>query len=149
MSCPRCGSANDPNTVTCSTCGTALVSAGDIHEGSLIAARYEVVRPIGSGGMGMVYKAYDRVLDEDVAVKVLRPEVAARPDMARRFRQEIKLARKVRHRNVCGIHEYGEIGELRYIVMEYVTGVNLRAVLRQGALAPCRPSTRRGSSTGT
>src|SRR5262245_50123472 len=128
MNCPRCGSANDPAAVTCSACGMALVSAGAIHEGFMLAGRYEVRRPIGVGGMGMVYKAYDRVLDEDVAIKVLRPEVAARPDMARRFRQEIKLARRVRHRHVCGIHEYGEIGDLRYIAMEYVRGTNLRTI---------------------
>ena len=136
MACFRCGSANDPATVTCSVCGQGPLSAGDIHEGALVAARYEVRRSIGSGGMGIVYQAYDRVLDEDVAIKVLRPEFAARLDMARRFRQEIKLARRVRHRNVCGIHEYGEIGDLRFIAMEYVRGVNLRAVLRESGPLP-------------
>jgi eukaryotic-like serine/threonine-protein kinase len=137
MICARCGSANDPAAVTCPACGRGPVSAGDIHEGFIIASRYEIRGSIGVGGMGIVYRAYDRILDEDVAIKVLRPEFAARPDMARRFRQEIKLARRVRHRNVCGIHEYGEIDDLRYIAMEYVRGVNLRTVLREGgALAP-------------
>jgi serine/threonine-protein kinase len=111
--------------------------AGRLPDGFLIASRYEIVRRIGAGGMGMVYEARDRVLEEDVAIKVLRPEIADHPDMARRFRQEIKLARRVRHRNVCGIHEYGEMGDLRYIAMEYVRGVNLRKVLHDGgALAP-------------
>src|SRR5262245_11545720 len=137
MSCPRCGSANDPAAVTCFGCGALLARIGALPDGFLIASRYEIVRRIGSGGMGMVYEAHDLVLDEDVAIKVLRPEIAGHPDMARRFRQEIKLARRVRHRNVCGIHEYGEVGELRFIAMEYVRGVDLRKVLHEGgALAP-------------
>jgi serine/threonine-protein kinase len=137
MSCPRCGSANDPDTVTCRACGALLLRVGALPDGFLIGSRYEIVRRIGAGGMGMVYEAFDRVLEEDVAIKVLRPEIADHPDMARRFRQEIKLARRVRHRNVCGIHEYGEMGDLRYIAMEYVRGVNLRKMLRQeGAFAP-------------
>src|SRR5688572_2255051 len=87
--------------------------------------------------MGMVYKAHDRVLDDTVAIKVLRSDVASEPEMARRFRSEIRLARKVRHRNVCGIHEYGEDGALRFIAMEFIEGVDLRHVLtRSGAPLP-------------
>jgi eukaryotic-like serine/threonine-protein kinase len=68
---------------------------------------------------------------------VLRSDIASDLDMERRFRTEIRLARKVRHRNVCGIHEYGEEGGLRYIAMEYIEGVDLRKVLHEhGALAP-------------
>src|SRR5688572_33202932 len=89
--------------------------------------------------MGMVYKARDRRLDEVVAIKVLRPDFGADPTMAERFRSEIKLARKVRHRNVCAIHDYGEDQGLLYISMEYVEGVDLKQVLRQsGALPPQR-----------
>jgi serine/threonine-protein kinase len=103
--------------------------------GSMIAGRFEILAPLGKGGMGMVYKARDHKLEEIVAVKVLRPEIAAEPDMERRFRTEIRLARKVRHRNVCGIHEYGDDGPLRYIVMEYIEGVDLRKiVLETGGL---------------
>jgi predicted Ser/Thr protein kinase len=142
MICSRCGSAIDPSDITCSACGMTLVSADAIHEGFRIASRYEVRQSIGAGGMGVVYLAYDHVLEEDVAIKVLRPEIAMRPDMARRFRQEIRLARKVRHRNVCGIHEYGEVGDLRYIAMEYVKGVNLRTMVREGgALDPAEAFT--------
>ena len=63
---------------------------------------------------------------------MLRPEVAGRAEMAQRFRSEIKLARKVRHENVCGIHEYGQDGARRYIAMEFVDGVNLRQLVREG-----------------
>jgi serine/threonine protein kinase len=87
--------------------------------------------------MGTVYKAHDRDLDETVALKVLREDLTRHPEIAERFRWEIKLARRARHRNVCGIHEYGQDGHLRFIAMEFVTGVNLKEVLRtSGALPP-------------
>jgi serine/threonine-protein kinase len=87
--------------------------------------------------MGAVYRAHDRVLDETVALKVLRGEAAASAEMAQRFRSEIKLARRVAHPNVCRIYEYGEDGPRQYISMELVEGTNLKEVLRQrGALAP-------------
>ena len=80
--------------------------------------------------MGMVYMAHDRMLDETVAIKVLRAEFANTADMAKRFRHEIKLARKVSHRNVCRIHEYGEDQGIRYISMEYVEGTDLKQLAR-------------------
>ena len=101
---------------------------------SLIAARYRILDPLGRGGMGAVYHAHDEVLDEDVALKILRPEVAGTPEMAARFRSEIKLARKVSHWNVCRIHEYGEDGGLQYISMELITGATLKDRLRAGPL---------------
>jgi serine/threonine protein kinase len=112
-------------------------SPTDVRPGSVIAGRYEILESLGKGGMGVVYKAHDRVLDDTVALKLLRADVAAEPEMARRFRSEIKLARKVRHRNVCGIHEYGEEGGLRFISMEFIEGVDLRHLLtRTGAPLP-------------
>ena len=114
-----------------------MESARSLNPGSVIAGRYEVLQLLGRGGMGVVYKAHDRVLDETVAIKVLLAHVASEPDMERRFRSEIKLARKVRHRNVCGIHEYGEDGGLRFIAMEYIEGVDLRhSLTRTGAPLP-------------
>jgi serine/threonine-protein kinase len=84
--------------------------------------------------MGAVYRARDEVLDDEVALKILRPEVAGTPEMAARFRSEIKLARKVSHWNVCRIHEYGEDGALQYISMELVSGATLKDRLRDGPL---------------
>lgn len=133
MICPACQSENDDKHEVCVNCGQAL--AGGLARGSVVASRYEILTPLGKGGMGMVFKARDRVLDETVALKVLRADVARAPDMERRFRSEIKLARRVRHRNVCGIHEYGEDGSLRYIAMELIEGTDLKQLLReQGAL---------------
>jgi len=135
MICPSCQAVNDDAAEVCFTCGRAL---GALTQGSLIANRYEVQSPLGRGGMGMVYKAHDRMLDEPVAIKVLRAEFAKTPEMAQRFRHEIKLARKVTHRNVCRIHEYGEDGGVRYISMEYVEGEDLKQLIRGrgGALPP-------------
>ena len=134
MDCPQCHGANAPNVEVCFSCGRPLGFQG-LRQGALIAARYELLEALGSGGMGMVFKAHDRSLDETVAIKVLRPEVASQEEMARRLQSEIKLARKVRHANVCAIHEYGEDGELRFITMEFIEGEDLHKLLgREGAL---------------
>jgi hypothetical protein len=136
MICPNCRSDNDDTATTCFTCGTVLRGTISIRKGSVVAGRYEILETLGKGGMGMVYKAHDRTLDEEVALKLLRADIAADPDMASRFRREIKLARKVRHKNVCGIHEYGEDGPLRFIAMEFIAGVDMRQILKQRGAPP-------------
>jgi len=147
VTCPLCQGENDSIATTCVNCGasllppptptapTAVIVSVDLSPGSLFHGRYELLGPLGRGGMGMVYRAHDKTLDETVAIKVLRPDFAQDPTMAGRFRSEIKLARKVRHRNVCVIHDYGEERGLLYISMELVEGVDLKRVLRdRGAL---------------
>jgi len=134
MICPSCGAANDDAAEVCFTC-RAVLSA--LTQGSVVGGRYEIVSPLGRGGMGAVYRAHDRVLDETVALKVLRGDVASTPEMPKRFRSEIKLARRVAHPNVCRIYEYGEDGPRQYISMELVEGTNLKEILkRRGALPP-------------
>jgi serine/threonine-protein kinase len=132
MLCPACQAQNDEDAEACFTCGKALFA---LTHGILLASRYEILRPLGRGGMGRVYKAHDRVLDENAAIKVLRSELTREPEMARRFRSEIKLARKVSHRYVCRIHEYGEEGPLSYISMEYIEGINLKDFLHERSLS--------------
>jgi serine/threonine protein kinase len=137
MKCPECQSDVQESADHCFNCGHVLKSSTTLIRGSVIGGRYEILAPLGKGGMGMVYKARDHTLEETVAIKVLRSEIASDVGMERRFRTEIRLARKVRHRNVCGIHEYGEEGGLRYIAMEYIEGVDLRKVLTEhGAFPP-------------
>ena len=134
MICPACQAPNDDSTDTCLHCGRGLYA---LTLGARLAGRYEIRGVLGRGGMGVVYLARDLELDETVAIKVLRTEIAGSVEAARRFRSEIKLARRIRHRNVCGIHEYGQEGQLRFIVMEYVEGSTLRQLLRQrGRLPP-------------
>jgi serine/threonine protein kinase/HEAT repeat protein/Tfp pilus assembly protein PilZ len=94
--------------------------------GEVLNRRYEILELLGQGGMGAVYKAQDRILDEIVAVKVLRFDLSRTPQWGRRFQFEIKLARKVTHRNVCRLHEYGEDKGRTYVSMEFVDGVDLR-----------------------
>ena len=131
MLCPSCASENDDSAEVCFHC-RAVLSA--VTRGTLVGSRYRILAPLGRGGMGAVYRARDEVLDDEVALKILRPEVAGTPEMAGRFRSEIKLARKVSHWNVCRIHEYGEDGALQYISMELVSGSTLKDRLRAGPL---------------
>lgn len=142
MTCPACQAENDTGATNCASCGASLLAATtvivsvDLSPGTLFHGRYEILGPLGRGGMGMVYRAHDKTLDETVAIKVLRPDFAQDPTMAARFRSEIKLARKVRHRNVCAIHDYGEERGLLYISMELVEGVDLKRVLRERGALP-------------
>ncbi len=127
MNCPNCGSENDPLLDLCFSCGGAL---SDVGPGSVIADRFELIVEVGKGGMGRIFRAHDRILDEVMAVKVLRPEFASSRDMELRFRKEIRLARKVSHPNVCCIFEYGEQGDIHYITMEFIEGVDLKQTLQ-------------------
>jgi len=105
--------------------------------GDLFADRYLIVEDIGAGGMGEVYKAKDRVLGHSVALKLLRPEIAAGGIGVERFKREIHLARQVTHLNVCRMHDIGEIDGLRYISMEHVDGQTLHDLIQSmGRLSP-------------
>ena len=114
-----------------------LPSAGAVlGRGQVFADRYEVLGTLGKGGMGVVYRARDRQLDEVVALKLLRPEaLASDPTLLERFKQEIKLARRITHRNVLRTHDFGETAGVPYISMEYLEGVTLKDLVRnRGAL---------------
>lgn len=112
-------------------------TAQDIAEA--LAARYEVLDSIGDGGMGMVYRVRDRETSEILALKLLRPEIARDPAMMERFKNEIRLAHRITHKNVCRIYDFNRVDELAYFTMEYVDGESLRAYLkRAGKLTPER-----------
>ena len=101
----------------------------------VFAGRYEILGLVGSGGMGTVYRARDSELDEVVALKLLRREVMDQPGMLDRFRQEVKLARRVTHRNVARTYDIGESEGEKFLTMEFVEGEALSARLtREGAL---------------
>jgi serine/threonine-protein kinase len=105
--------------------------------GQAFGDRYTVVEEIGAGGMGQVYKALDRKLGKAVALKLIRPHVAARTGARERFRRELALAREVTHANVCRVHDLGEIDGVLYISMEHVEGQTLdRLVHSVGHLSP-------------
>jgi len=97
--------------------------------------RFEIRELLGRGGMGDVYRAWDRELEMDVALKSLRAAAAHDPRVVERFRREARLARRIKHVNVAPIHDMVEIDGARYLVMEYVDGKPLSAILAaKGAL---------------
>jgi len=122
--------AADAPAVPAPAAGRALA------RGQLCADRYEILGTLGKGGMGIVYRARDRQLDEVVALKLLRAEALANePTLLERFKQEIKLARRITHRNVLRTHDFGEAGGVPFISMEYLEGVTLKELVRnRGAL---------------
>jgi len=165
MTCLRCGRTNPEGARFCASCGNALAGDPEsqaladnptlttgpfpasgsrggrsgpsiqLPPGARLGTRYEIVSLLGQGGMGAVYKAHDRELDRTVALKVIRSEMAAQPDVLERFKREILLASKVTHKNVLRIHDLGEAGDLKFISMNYVEGANLKTLLqREGPL---------------
>jgi serine/threonine-protein kinase len=111
--------------------------------GSLFAGRYEIESELGVGGMGVVFKAHDRTLDDAVAIKVLRNEALAQDSsLVDRFKQEIRLARKITHKNVLRTHDFGEADGVRYLSMEYVRGITLKHLLNQNRRLPVAASLR-------
>jgi serine/threonine protein kinase len=148
--CPDCKNENTEDFQFCKTCGTAIRTAETTFSqtktmmgtkaspegGKLIAGRYQVLSTLGKGGMGEVYMVYDIKLQEDMALKLLRPEIASDPDIIQRFRNELKLARKITHRSVCRVFDFHEEEEgTPFITMEYVEGEDLKSVIiRKGKL---------------
>jgi serine/threonine protein kinase len=126
MTCTTCGREIARSLERCPYCGRPPSA---LRAGSLFADRYEIDDFLGSGGMGEVYKARDRELDEVVALKTLRPNLIDSPDSVRRFRAETRLARRVRHPNVCAVYDFGRSGDTYYLTMEHVEGVDLRKLL--------------------
>jgi tetratricopeptide (TPR) repeat protein/predicted Ser/Thr protein kinase len=112
-------------------------SPEDFGPGAVIGHRYEILALLGEGGMGAVYKARDIELDRLVALKIIRPELTRNPEILKRFKQELILARQVTHRNVIRIFDLGQADGVKFITMEYLEGQDLRAVLRErGKMAP-------------
>ncbi len=114
---------------------STATSPGDFAIGGVLAGRYEIRQQLGAGGMGVVYRAFDRELKEPVAIKTLRPELVGDENLLERFKQEIRLARRISHPNVVRTHDLGEAGGVYFITMEFVEGTGLDEVIkRRGAL---------------
>ncbi len=108
-----------------------------LQTGDVLGGRFEILDVLGEGGMGTVYKALDREVDHLVALKLIRPEMAANPAILARFKQELLTARQVTHRNVIRIYDLSEVDGVRFITMEFVEGRDLRKLLLdQGKLSP-------------
>ncbi|MBR3505389.1 MAG: protein kinase [Clostridia bacterium] len=103
-----------------------------------LSGRYELEEIVGSGGMSVVYRAWDLKSDREVAVKVLRFEHNADQDFVRQFNREAQAASKVTHPNIVSMYDVGQDGDTRYLVMEYVKGVTLKDMIRQQGRIECR-----------
>ena len=145
MKCPKCNFENPADTKFCGKCGTSLPPSKEISApltetletpkeelttGSTFAGRYQIIEELGKGGMGKVYKAQDTDLKEKVAIKLLKPEIAADKKTIERFRNELKFARKIRHKNVCQMYDLNKEEGAHYITMEYVDGKDLKSMIR-------------------
>ena len=111
-----------------------------LHPGDLLAGRFRVERFIGRGGMGEVYAAFDLELDETIALKTLRAEIANDLNTIARFKQEIQISRRIGHPNVCRVfdlarHDWDEAGgSVFFLTMELLEGMTLAERLREGGL---------------
>ena len=106
-----------------------------MEEKRILANRYELIQKIGTGGMAVVYQAYDTALDRQVAVKLLRDEYIDNPDFIRQFQREAKAVAKLSHQNIVNIYDFGKSDGLMYLVMEYVNGCTLKELIaKQGPL---------------
>jgi serine/threonine protein kinase/Tfp pilus assembly protein PilF len=149
VKCPSCDTKNTSDSQFCKKCATPLPFADDISVtktletpakglalGSTFAGRYQIVEELGRGGMGAVYKALDTQINEEVAIKLLRPEIAADEKVLERFSNELKLARKISHKNVCRMFHLEKGEETPYISMEYLEGQDLKSLIREKEKLP-------------
>jgi serine/threonine protein kinase/tetratricopeptide (TPR) repeat protein/TolB-like protein len=113
-----------------------MVDATVIAPGSDFGPRYRIEALLGQGGMGRVYKAYDKDLDRTVAIKVVRDGAIGESDALKRFKQELVLASKISHKNILRIHDMGDVGGLRFISMAFVEGKDLQHIIRENPKMP-------------
>jgi len=152
MKCPKCDFDNPSDTRFCGNCGSYLhpsekvssppaetlqMPIKELNTGTIFARRYEVIEELGKGGMGRVYKVFDKKIKEKVALKLLRPEISSDEETVERFSNELKYARKIIHKNVCRMFDLGEEEGTHYITMEYVSGEDLKSMIRMmGRMSP-------------
>ncbi len=152
--CLKCGFENQEGAVVCEKCGSRIpgtrtefqrirnmspnsitktleTAPEGLGKGELFAGRFELIEELGAGGMGIVCRAYDKKVGEEIALKILHPEIALDERTVDRFRNEIKLARRISHRNVCRMHELHEEGKTLFITMEYVSGQDLKELIQE------------------
>jgi serine/threonine protein kinase len=135
--CPRCAAPIPAGARYCAACGYA---ASRLTPGQILDGKYEILDKLAEGGMGEVYRARHRHLDEIRIIKVTKPDAAGEAGSARRFQEEARLATLVRHPNVAALYDFSlQPDGSYYMVWEYIDGVTLQAWLREhGPLDPAR-----------
>ncbi|HVV51631.1 MAG TPA: serine/threonine-protein kinase [Polyangia bacterium] len=116
--------------------GTVQLQATGIKAGSVLGSRFQIEAAIGEGGSGQVFRAWDRVLGEPVALKILRPDRAREKSWIKRLAREVKVARAIRHTNVCRVFDLGNVEEHWFVSMELASSGTLRDTLRAGTTRP-------------
>ena len=142
--CPKCNHENPDETIYCGKCATSLPSSEEVKvtetieapkekltTGSTFAGRYQIIEELGKGGMGKVYKAIDKEINAKVALKLIKPEISADNKTIERFRNELKIARDISHKNVCRMYDLNKVKGSYFITMEYISGEDLRSFLRR------------------
>jgi serine/threonine protein kinase/Tfp pilus assembly protein PilF len=151
MKCPKCQTENSPDSKYCKECTAPLIPSSEIPiprtktlatpiaemiARSTFAGRYRIIEALGEGGMGKVYRAFDEKLNEEVALKLIESGIASDTRTLERFRNELKIARKIVHKNVGRMYEIMEESGIHFISMEYVPGEDLGSFIRRsGQLA--------------
>jgi serine/threonine protein kinase len=149
--CPHCNTVNPSDSKYCKECATPLpppeetlayetktigLPKENLTRGGFFSDRYEIIEELGSGGMGKVLKVFDNKVKEVVALKLLKPEIAAHEEIIERFSKELKFARKIVHKNVGRMYDINEENGIHYILMEYVPGEDLKSfIIRSRQLA--------------
>jgi len=111
--------------------GSRSSRAGLFENGEELGPRFVIEDLLGEGGMGRVYKAYDRELDRFIALKVLQPELASDPQVIQRFKHELLLASRISHKNILRIHDLSEADGVKFITMAFVDGRDLHTILKE------------------
>jgi len=143
VECPKCKTENTSDSEFCKKCATPLPSSKEIAvtetletpteeltRGATFASRYEIIEELGKGGMGKVYRVEDKKIKGEIALKLIKPEIASDKKIIERFNNELKMARMISHRNVCRMFDLGEEKGAHYITMEYVRGEDLKSMIR-------------------
>jgi len=152
--CPNCSDFVAREGHLCSRCGDDLTSTSpdedfeapassgshlEFPTGATFADRYTIIERIGAGGMGIVYKAIDTMLDAEVALKVIQPALSQMPGFIERFRREVRVTRQITHPNICRFHDIGDERGILYVSMEWIEGETLRELLgKTGMLREAR-----------
>ena len=136
------GAAEDWSAAVSPVASAPVMASSDLQAGTVLAGRYEILQLLGRGGMGAVYKARDTELDRIVALKLIRPELARNPEILRRFKQELILARQVTHKNVIRIFDLGQSDGIKFITMDFVEGQDLRQLLLERGKFPAEQAAR-------
>jgi serine/threonine-protein kinase len=146
MKCPICHFENPDDTLYCGKCAEPFNTSKKIPDsptqtletpretlkrGTTFADRYDLIEELGTGGMGKVYKAFDKKIEEEIGIKILKPEITGDRKTLSRFSNELKIARRIVHKNVGRMYDLGESEGVHFITMEYVPGEDLKSFIKR------------------